>query len=117
MGEKRVRGDAGCILHLNSGEPLCFSLAFHSVITLRVSWYAPPDMGVSGLQLVALERLPSIEGVAEILMNVTFSRGLCRGGALLRPPVPISSEERAEQSPAPTGCKTNKERPMQKGAA
>ena len=42
-------------------------------------------MGVSGLQLVALERLPSIEGVAEILMNVTFLRGACRGGALLRP--------------------------------
>ena len=85
MGEKRVRGDAGCILHLNSGEPLCFSLAFHSEVTSRASWYAPPDMGVSGLQLVALERVPSIEGVAEILMNVTFSRGLCRGGALLRP--------------------------------
>ena len=36
-------GDTGCIRHLNSGEPLRFSLAFHSVVTLRMSWYAPPD--------------------------------------------------------------------------
>ncbi|MEI3064685.1 MAG: hypothetical protein V8S99_07865 [Oscillospiraceae bacterium] len=38
------------------------------------------------MQLVALERLPSIEGAAEILMDITFSRGLCRGGALKSPP-------------------------------
>ena len=75
MGEKRVLGDTGCIWHLNSGEPLCFSLAFHSVITLRVSWYAPPDTGVSSLILVALEQLPSIEGADEIRIDVTFSRG------------------------------------------
>ena len=75
MGEKRVLGDTGCILHLNSGEPLCFRLAFHSVITLRVSWYAPPDTGVSSLILVAVERLPSIEGIVEIQMDVTFLRG------------------------------------------
>ena len=36
---------------------------------------APPDTGVSGLQLVALEQLLSIEGSAEILMDVTFLRG------------------------------------------
>ena len=51
MGEKRVLGDTGCILHLNSGEPLCFSLAFHSVITLRVSDYAPPDTNVIKIRL------------------------------------------------------------------
>ena len=85
MGEKRVLGDTGCIWHLNSGEPLCFSLAFHSVITLRVSWYAPPDTGVSSLILVAVERLPSIEGIVEIQMDVTFCGEVCRGGALLRP--------------------------------
>ena len=28
----------------------------------------------------------------------------CRGGALLRALVPVSSEQRAEQSSAPTGC-------------
>ena len=43
MGEKRVLGDAGCMLHLILGGPQCFSLAFHSVVTLRMSWYAPPD--------------------------------------------------------------------------
>ena len=42
-------------------EPI-FQASFHSVVTLRMSYYAPPDTGVSGLQLVALEYLPSIEG-------------------------------------------------------
>ena len=36
---------------------------------------APPDTGVSDLQLVALERLPSIECSAEILIGATFLRG------------------------------------------
>ena len=49
MGEKRVRGDAGCMLHLILGGLQCFGLAFHSVVTLRMSWYAPPDTGVSDL--------------------------------------------------------------------
>ena len=39
-----------------------FQASFHSGVTLRMSYYAPPDTGVSGLQLVALEYLPSIEG-------------------------------------------------------
>ena len=39
-------------------------------------YYAPPDTGVSNLQLVTVERLPSIEeGTVEILMNVAFLRG------------------------------------------
>ena len=38
-------------------------------------YYAPPDTGVPNLQLVALERLPSIEGATEILIGVTFLRG------------------------------------------
>ena len=49
--------------------------SFHSVVTLRIFDYAPPDTGVSDLQLVALERLPSIEGAVEILMDITFLRG------------------------------------------
>mgnify|MGYP000804092384 FL=1 len=49
MGEKRVLGDAGCMLPLILGGPQCFSLAFHSVVTLRMSWYAPPDTGVLDL--------------------------------------------------------------------
>ena len=52
-----------------------FQASLHSVVTLRGFDYAPPDTGVSNLQLVALERLPSIEGAVEIQMNVTFLRG------------------------------------------
>ena len=55
-------------------EPI-FQASFHTRLTLRVSDYAPPDTGVSGLQLVALERLPSIEGAVEILMGFPFLRG------------------------------------------
>ena len=59
--------------------------SFHSGVTLRAFDYAPPDTEVSGLQLVSVERLLSIEGALEIQMNFTFLRGPCRGGALLRP--------------------------------
>ena len=52
-----------------------FWMSFHSEVTSRASWYAPPDTGVSNLQLVALERLPSIERAAEILIDLTFLRG------------------------------------------
>ena len=74
-GEKGRWVTVWCILHLNSGERLCFSLAFHSILTSRASWYAPPDTGVPNLQLVAVEYLPSIEGTLEIQMDVTFLRG------------------------------------------
>ena len=50
-------------------------MSFHSVVTLRAFWYAPPDTGVPNLQLVSVEHLPSIEGALEIQMNVTFLRG------------------------------------------
>ena len=36
-GRKGRWGDAGCNLHLNSGRNLCFGLAFHSVVTSRMS--------------------------------------------------------------------------------
>ena len=75
IGEKRVLGCVWCILHLNSGKHQFFSLVFHSILTSRASNYAPPDTGESDLQLVALERLPSIEGSAEILIGATFLRG------------------------------------------
>ena len=103
-GEKGRWVTVWCILHLNSGERLCFSLAFHSILTLRASWYVPPDTGVPNLQPVAVEYLPSIEGTLEIQMDVTFLRGPCRGGALLRPCFRRNLQQRAEQSPAPTGC-------------
>ena len=35
-------GRVWCFLPLNSGEHQCFGLAFHSVVTLRAFWYAPP---------------------------------------------------------------------------
>ena len=63
------------MLRLSLGEPQCFGLAFHSVVTLRGFDYAPPDTRVSSLQLVALERLPSIERAAEILIDLAFLRG------------------------------------------
>ena len=75
IGEKRALGYVWCMLRLSLGEPQCFGLAFHSVVTLRASWYAPPDTGVPNLQLVSVEYLPSIEGALEIQMNVTFLRG------------------------------------------
>ena len=68
-------GCVWCILHLNSGKHQFFSLVFHSILTSRASNYAPPDTGVSNLQLVAIEYLPSIEGTLEIQMDVTFLRG------------------------------------------
>ena len=55
-------------------EPM-FQAPFHTIVTLRVSYYAPPDTGVSNLILVALEYLPAIEGVDGILMDGTFLRG------------------------------------------
>ena len=68
-------GDAGCMLPLILGGPQCFGLAFHTGLTLRASWYAPPDTGVSNLILVALERLPSMEGTVKIWIICTFLRG------------------------------------------
>ena len=70
-----MRGDAGCNLPLNLGKAQCFSLAFHTRLTLWASYYAPPDTGVPNLILVASEQLPSIEGAVEILMDVPFLRG------------------------------------------
>ena len=52
-----------------------FWRSFHSEVTSRASWYAPPDTGVPNLQPVAVEYLPSIEGALEIQMDVTFLRG------------------------------------------
>ena len=52
-----------------------FQASFHSEVTTRASYYAPPDTGVPNLQLVSVEQLLSIEGALEIQMNVTFLRG------------------------------------------
>ena len=34
-----------------------FQASFHTIVTSRASWYAPPDTGASSLQLVAVEYL------------------------------------------------------------
>ena len=67
-------------------------MSFHSGVTLRASDYAPPDTGVSGLQLVAIEYLPSIEGADRICRSAPFCgeiificSALGRGGAEPRP--------------------------------
>ena len=79
-----------------------FRASFHTIVTSRASYYAPPDTGVPNLILVASEQLPSIEGAVEILMDVPFLRGPCRGGALLRPLFRRDRHPRAEQRPVPT---------------
>ena len=91
-----------------------FQASFHTIVTLRAFDYAPPDTGVSDLQLVAVEYLPSIEGAGRICRAAPFCGEVffvcfapCRGGALLRPLLLISSEARAEQSLAPAGCTLN----------
>ena len=75
MGEKRVLGDAGCMLPLVLGGPQCFSLAFHSVVTLRMSWYAPPD--TVGIKFVtSYRRISAINRRCRPdLLVCTFLRG------------------------------------------
>ena len=69
-------------------EPM-FQASFHTIVTLRASYYAPPDTGVPNLQLVALEYLLSIEGADQTYWSAPFCGevificfALCRGGAL-----------------------------------
>ena len=106
-GEKGRLVTFGACCILNSGGTQCFSLAFHSVVTLRGFDYAPPDTRVSSLQLVALERLLTIEGADRICWSAPFCgevificSALCRGGALLLQDAPqkapLSGELAAE---------------------
>ena len=102
-----MRGDAGCNLPLNLGKAQCFSLAFHTRLTLRASYYAPPDTGASDLILVAVDQLLSIEGADQICWSAPFCGEVificsahCRGGALLLQDAPqkapLSGELAAE---------------------
>ena len=52
-----------------------FWASFHTIVTLRASWYAPPDTGVPNLQLVAVEYLLKIEGAGRICRSVPFRIG------------------------------------------
>ena len=84
-------------------------MSFHTRLTLRASDYAPPDTGVSDLQLVAIEYLPSTEGADRICWSAPFCgevificSALCRDGALLLQDVlqkaPLSGELSAKQT-------------------
>ena len=75
IGEKRALGYGWVRPASDFRQASEFWASFHTMVTLRASRYAPPDTGVSDLQLVAVERLLSIEGAAESLMDVTFLRG------------------------------------------
>ena len=87
-------------------EPI-FQASFHTIVTLRASYYAPPDTGVPNLQLVALEYLLKIEGADQICRSAPFCGEVificfapCRGGALLLQDAlqkaPLSGELAAE---------------------
>ena len=49
-----------------------FQASFHSIVTLCMSYYAPPDTGVPNLRLVTVEHLPSIEGADRICRPAPF---------------------------------------------
>ena len=49
-----------------------FWLSFHTRLTSRASWYAPPDTVGPDLQLAAVEYLPSIEGAGRICRSAPF---------------------------------------------
>ena len=55
-------------------EPM-FQASFHTIVTSQVSYYAPPDTGVSDLQLVAVEYLLKTEGAGWIFRSAPFCIG------------------------------------------
>ena len=48
-GEKGRLVTVGCFLPLILGKPQSFWASFHSIVTLRMSWYAPPDYDTTDL--------------------------------------------------------------------
>ena len=78
-----------------------FQASFHTRLTLRASWYAPPDTRVPNLQLIAVEQLPSIEGAVEIRMDFTFLRGSLQGRGAAPPVVPMKSAPAGGAEPRP----------------
>ena len=93
MEEKGRWVTVGCFLRLNSGKHQCFGLAFHSAVTLRVFYYAPPDTREPGLRAVAFEYLQSIEGAGRICWSAPFCIGLLY---LHTPKAPLAGELAAE---------------------
>ena len=99
IGEKRALGYVWVLPASDFRQASEFRASFHTVVTLRMSWYAPPDtVGIrfvtSGLRTTAVNR----------------RCGGNPGGCNLFARQIVG----AEQSPAPTGCRANKEKSMQK---
>ena len=95
-GEKGRLVTFGACCILNSGGTQCFSLAFHSVVTLRMSWYAPPD--TVGIKFAAsCHRISAINGRCRPDSLVcTFLRGslLCLPRPYKRQRPPMASPHR-----------------------
>ena len=70
-----------------------FQASFHTIVTLRVSDYAPPDTREPGLRAVAFEYLQSIEGAGRICWSAPFCIGLLY---LHTPKAPLAGELAAE---------------------
>ena len=86
-------------------EPM-FQASFHTIVTLRVSDYAPPDAREPDLWAVAFEYLQSIEGAGricwsapfcgEVLLICTHQGSPFRGGFGMR--IPMASPMRGKLS-------------------
>ena len=80
MGEKRGAGMRLVLSASGFRRGLGFQAPFHSEVTLRVSAARRLIRGVSGLRLVALEHLQSIEGAGRICWSAPFCWGsFCAG--------------------------------------
>ena len=76
-----------------------FQASFHTIVTLRVSDYAPPDTREPGLRAVAFEYLQSIEGAGRICWSAPFcGEGLCSASTER---TPKASPHRGRQRGAP----------------
>ena len=73
-------------------EPM-FRASFHTIVTLRVSDYAPPDTREPDLRAVAFEYLQSIEGAGRICWSAPYCIGLLY---LHTPKAPLAGELAAE---------------------
>ena len=95
-GRKGALGYGRCFLHLNLGRKQCFSLTFHTRLTLRAFWYAPPDTG--GIRFVtSYRRISAINRRCRPdLLVCTFLRGrlLCLPRPYKRQRPPMASPHR-----------------------
>ena len=72
-----------------------FQASFHTIVTLRVSDYAPPDTREPGLRAVAFEYLQSIEGAGRICWSAPFCVEvifICPAPTECAPKAPLAGE-------------------------